>query len=209
MARYTGAVCKLCRREGQKLFLKGDRCYTGKCAFERRSYAPGQHGQGRKKVSEYGLQLRAKQHISRYYGVSEKQLRRKYFPQATKNPGKTGEELLRLCEQRLDNVVYLLGWASSRAQARQLVNHGHVQVGGRKVDIPSYRLKVGEVLSVRQKTKEKDAYKAILEANASRPVPEWLDADRAALSAKVVALPERSQMAISVEEHLVVEFYSK
>ncbi|MCL2024152.1 MAG: 30S ribosomal protein S4 [Oscillospiraceae bacterium] len=208
MARYTEAVCKLCRREGQKLFLKGDRCYTGKCAYERRSYAPGQHGQGRKKVSEYGLQLRAKQHISRYYGVSEKQLR-KYFAQAEKLKGMTGENLLRLCELRLDNVVYLLGWASSRAQARQLVNHGHVQVNGHKVDIPSYRLKPDEAIQVRQKTKEKDAYKTIVESNASRPIPEWLDLDRAALSARVVTLPERSQMAIDVKEHLVVEFYSK
>ena len=208
MARYTEAVCKLCRREGQKLFLKGDRCYTGKCAFERRSYAPGQHGQSRKKVSEYGTQLRAKQHVARFYGVSEKQLR-KYFVQADKMQGMTGENLLRLCEIRLDNAVYLLGWASSRAQARQLVNHGHIQVNGHKVDIPSYRLKVGEVIAVRQKTREKDAYKAVVEANASRPFPEWLDLDRAAMSASVTALPERSQMAIAVEEHLVVEFYSK
>jgi len=208
MARYTDAVCKLCRREGQKLFLKGDRCYTGKCAFERRSYAPGQHGQSRKKVSEYGTQLRAKQHVARYYGVSEKQLR-KYFVQADKQQGMTGENLLRLCEIRLDNVVYLLGWASSRAQARQLVNHGHVLVDGHKVDIPSYRVKVGQTLAVRQKTREKDAYKAIVEANASRPVPEWIDIDRAAMSATATALPERSQIAIPVEEHLVVEFYSK
>ncbi|MDR1805863.1 MAG: 30S ribosomal protein S4 [Clostridium sp.] len=208
MARYTEAVCKLCRREGQKLFLKGDRCYTGKCAFERRSYAPGQHGQSRKKVSEYGTQLRAKQQISRYYGVQEKQLR-KYFVQAEKLQGMTGENLLRLCELRLDNVIYTLGWASSRAQARQMVNHGHFLVNGHKVDIPSYRLKVGEVVSIKQKTREKDTYKAVLEANASRPVPEWLEQDRTALSAKVVATPERSQIAIPVEEHLVVEFYSK
>ncbi|MDR3344216.1 MAG: 30S ribosomal protein S4 [Oscillospiraceae bacterium] len=208
MARYTEAVCKLCRREGQKLFLKGDRCYTGKCAFERRSYAPGQHGQSRKKVSEYGTQLRAKQQVSRYYGVQEKQLR-KYFVQAEKLQGMTGENLLRLCELRLDNAVYLLGWASSRAQARQLVNHGHIQVGGHKVDIPSYRLKAGEVLTIKQKTREKDAYKAVLEANASRPVPEWLELDRTALTAKVAALPERSQIAVPVEEHLIVEFYSK
>ncbi|MDR1409674.1 MAG: 30S ribosomal protein S4 [Oscillospiraceae bacterium] len=208
MARYTEAVCKLCRREGQKLFLKGDRCYTGKCAFERRSYAPGQHGQSRKKVSEYGTQLRAKQQVSRYYGVQEKQLR-KYFVQAEKLQGMTGENLLRLCELRLDNAIYLLGWASSRAQARQLVNHGHFLVNGHKVDIPSYRLKVGETLTIRQKTREKDAYKAVLEANASRPVPEWLELDRTALTAKVVALPERTQIAVPVEEHLIVEFYSK
>ncbi|MDR0884231.1 MAG: 30S ribosomal protein S4 [Oscillospiraceae bacterium] len=208
MARYTEAVCKLCRREGQKLFLKGDRCYTGKCAFERRSYAPGQHGQGRKKVSEYGTQLRAKQSVSRYYGVAEKQLR-KYFVKAEKLSGMTGENLLRLCEIRLDNAVYLLGWASSRAQARQLVNHGHIVVGGHKVDIPSYQLKVGEVLTVRAKTREKDAYKNVLEANASRPVPEWLDLDRANVTATVAALPERAQIQVPVEEHLIVEFYSK
>ena len=148
MARYTGAVCRICRREGQKLFLKGERCYTGKCAISRRSYAPGQHGQGRKKVSEYGLQLRAKQKTRRYYGVLEKQFRH-YYDLATRvKEGKTGENLLAILETRLDNVVYRLGWASSRAEARQLVVHGHFMVNGRRVDIPSYLVSVGDVVSI-------------------------------------------------------------
>ncbi len=208
MARYTGAVCKLCRREGKKLFLKGDRCYTGKCAFERRSYAPGQHGQNRSKNSEYGLQLRAKQQARRYYGIQEGQFH-KYFLMAERKAGVTGENLLRICESRLDNVVYTLGWASSRAEARQLVTHGHFEVNGKKVDIPSYLLKAGDVVSIKQKSKDSVKFKAVLEANASRPVPAWLDLNAEALSAKVVALPEREQIGVPVEEHLIVEFYSK
>lgn len=208
MARYTGAVCKLCRREGKKLFLKGDRCYTGKCAFERRSYAPGQHGQNRSKNSEYGLQLRAKQQARRYYGIQEGQFH-KYFLMAERKAGVTGENLLRICESRLDNVVYTLGWASSRAEARQLVTHGHFEVNGSKVDIPSYLLKAGDVVSIKQKSKDSEKFKAVLEANASRPVPAWLDLNADALSAKVVALPEREQISVPVEEHLIVEFYSK
>ena len=208
MARYTGAVCKLCRREGKKLFLKGDRCYTGKCAFERRSYAPGQHGQNRSKNSEYGLQLRAKQQARRYYGVQEGQLH-KYFLMAERKAGVTGENLLRICESRLDNVVYTLGWASSRAEARQLVTHGHFEVNGKKVDIPSYLLKAGDTVSIKSKSKDSAKFKTVLEANASRPVPSWLDLNAEALSAKVVALPEREQIEVPVEEHLIVEFYSK
>lgn len=208
MARYTGAVCKLCRREGKKLFLKGDRCYTGKCAFERRSYAPGQHGQNRSKNSEYGLQLRAKQQARRYYGIQEGQFH-KYFLMAERKAGVTGENLLRICESRLDNVVYTLGWASSRAEARQLVTHAHFEVNGKKVDIPSYLLKAGDVVSIKQKSKDSVKFKAVLEANASRPVPAWLDLNAEALSAKVVALPEREQIEVPVEEHLIVEFYSK
>ena len=208
MARYTGAVCKLCRREGKKLFLKGDRCYTGKCAFERRSYAPGQHGQNRSKNSEYGLQLRAKQQARRYYGIQEGQFH-KYFLMAERKAGVTGENLLRICESRLDNVVYTLGWASSRAEARQLVTHAHFEVNGKKVDIPSYLLKAGDVVSIKQKSKDSAKFKAVLEANASRPVPAWLDLNAEALSAKVVALPEREQIEVPVEEHLIVEFYSK
>lgn len=208
MARYTGAVCKLCRREGKKLFLKGDRCYTGKCAFERRSYAPGQHGQNRSKNSEYGLQLRAKQQARRYYGVQEGQFH-KYFLMAERKAGVTGENLLRICESRLDNVVYTLGWASSRAEARQLVTHGHFEVNGKKVDIPSYLLKAGDTVSIKSKSKDSAKFKAVLEANASRPVPSWLDLNAEALSAKVVALPEREQIEVPVEEHLIVEFYSK
>lgn len=208
MARYTGAVCKLCRREGKKLFLKGDSCYTGKCSVERRSYAPGQHGQGRKKTSEYGMQLRAKQQARRYYGVQEGQFH-KYFLMAERQQGMTGENLLRICESRLDNAVYLLGWASSRAEARQLTTHGHYLVNGKKVDIPSYLLKAGDVVSIREKSRDSEKIKAVLEANASRPVPEWLDKNGDDLTAKIVKLPDREQIEVPVEEHLIVEFYSK
>lgn len=208
MSRYTGPVCKQCRREGKKLFLKGDRCYTGKCAIERRSYAPGQHGQNRSKNSEYGLQLRAKQQARRYYGVQEGQFH-KYFLMAERKAGMTGENLLKICESRLDNVVYTLGWASSRAEARQLVTHAHYEVNGKKVDIPSYLLKAGDVVSIKAKSRDSVKIKAVLEANGSRPVPTWLDVDKENLSAKVVALPEREQIGAPVEEHLIVEFYSK
>lgn len=208
MARYTGAVCKLCRREGKKLFLKGDRCYTGKCAFERRSYAPGQHGQGRKKNSEYGLQLRAKQTAKRYYGIQEGQFH-KYFLMAERRQGMTGENLLRICESRLDNAVYLLGWASSRAEARQLVNHGHYLVNGKKVDIPSYLLKAGDVISIKEKSRDSEKIKAVIEANASRPVPEWIDKNADAFEGKIVKLPDRDQIEVPVEDHLIVELYSK
>ena len=208
MARYTGAVCKLCRREGKKLFLKGERCYTGKCALDRRNYAPGQHGQSRKKASEYGSQLRAKQTARRYYGINEVQFS-KYFEMAEKQTGMTGENLLRICESRLDNIVYLLGWASSRAEARQLVTHGHFTIDGRKVDIPSYLCKAGEVLGIKKASLDSDKFKAVLEANASRPVPQWLEAAAESHTAKIVALPERDQIFVPVEEHLIVEFYSK
>lgn len=208
MARYTGAVCKLCRREGKKLFLKGERCYTGKCAVDRRSYAPGQHGQSRKKTSEYGMQLRAKQQARRYYGIQEGQFH-KYFLMAERKQGMTGENLLRICESRLDNVVYLLGWASSRVEARQLTTHGHYLVNGKKVDIPSYLLKAGDVVSVKEKSRDSEKIKAVLEANGSRPVPEWLDKNAEDMTAKVVKLPDREQIEVPVEEHLIVEFYSK
>ena len=208
MARYTGPACKLCRREGKKLFLKGDRCYTGKCAIEPRSYAPGQHGQNRKKTSEYGLQLRAKQSARRYYGVSEKQFH-KYFVEAERREGVTGTNLLQLCESRLDNIVYTAGFASSRAQARQLVNHAHFTVNGHKVDIPSYLVKAGDVVAVKETSKSTDEFKSLVEANASRPIPKWVDVDSANMTAKVVALPEREEIATPVEEHLIVEFYSK
>lgn len=208
MARYTGAVCKLCRREGKKLFLKGDRCYTGKCALERRSYAPGQHGQSRKKPTEYGLQLRAKQQAKRYYGIAEKQFY-KYFLMAERKQGVTGENLLRICESRLDNVVYLLGWASSRAEARQLVNHGHFKVNGKSVNIPSYLIKAGDEVAIKDKSKESEKIKAVVAGNEARPVPQWLDRNNDALTAKVLALPTREQIAVPVEEHLIVELYSK
>lgn len=206
MSRYTGAVCKQCRREGKKLFLKGERCYTGKCAFERRSYAPGQHGQGRKKTTEYGIQLRTKQQARRYYGVQESQFH-KYFLMAERQEGMAGENLLRICESRLDNVVYLLGWANSRQQARQLVVHGHFKVNGKKVDIPSYLIKAGDIVSIKEKSADTESFKAIIEANGSRPVPTWLEKD--ANSAKVVNLPTREQIAAPVEEHYIVEFYSR
>ena len=208
MARYTGAVCKLCRREGKKLFLKGERCYTAKCALERRSYAPGQHGQGRKKSSEYGIQLRTKQTARRYYGINESQFA-KYFEMAEKQTGMTGENLLRICESRLDNIVYLLGWASSRAEARQLVTHGHFEINGKKVNIPSYLCKAGEVVSVNKKSLDSEKLKAVIEANGARPVPAWLEKDAENNKAKVVALPERDQILVPVEEHFIVEYYSK
>jgi small subunit ribosomal protein S4 len=208
MARYTGAVCKLCRREGKKLFLKGERCYTGKCSVERRAYAPGQHGQSRKKTSEYGLQLRAKQQARRYYGIQEGQFH-KYFLMAERKQGVTGENLLRLCESRLDNVVYLLGWANSRAEGRQLVNHGHYMVNGKKVDIPSYLLKAGDTITIKPKSKESEKIKTVLDVNSARPVPQWLEVDRTAIEAKVLSMPEREQISVPVEEHLIVEYYSK
>ncbi len=208
MARYTGAVCKLCRREGKKLFLKGERCYTGKCALERRSYAPGQHGQMRKKPTEYGLQLRAKQQAKRYYGIAEKQFY-KYFLMAERKQGVTGENLLRICESRIDNVVYVLGWASSRAEARQLVNHGHFQVNGKKVDIPSYLVKAGDIVAIKGKSKESEKIKKVVEVNGARPVPQWLDRNNDELTAKVLDLPTREQIDVPVEEHLIVELYSK
>ena len=208
MARYTGAVCKLCRREGKKLYLKGERCYTGKCAIERRAYAPGQHGQSRKKATEYGLQLRAKQQAKRYYGIQEGQFY-KYFLMAERKQGVTGENLLRICESRLDNIVYLLGWANSRAEARQLVTHGHYKVNGKKVNIPSYLIKAGDEVAIADKSKESTKIKATVEANASRPVPQWLDLNAEALTGKVIALPTREQIMVPVEEHLIVELYSK
>ena len=209
MARYTGAVCKLCRREGQKLFLKGERCYTGKCALDRRSYAPGQHGQARmKKASEYGKQLRTKQVAKRYYSVLEGQFRH-YFELAEKMPGAAGENLLTLLESRLDNVIYRMGLASSRAEARQLVGHKHFSVNGRTVNIPSFLVKPGMVISVREKSRSLEKIKAIVEANSARPVPAWLDMDKSKLEAKVVALAKREDIDLAIEETLIVELYSK
>lgn len=208
MARYTGAVCRQCRREGKKLFLKGERCFTDKCAVSRRSYAPGQHGQSRKKLTEYGIQLREKQRARRFYGVLEKQFK-KYFEMAEKHPGMTGENLLRLLETRLDNVVYRLGFAMSRPEARQLVLHGHVSVNGRKVNIASYLVKAGDVVSLREKSRDCERIKSTFEANASRPVPKWLEVDRENFSARVVSLPSREDIDLPVEEHMIVELYSK
>jgi small subunit ribosomal protein S4 len=208
MARYTGAVCRLCRREGKKLFLKGERCYSEKCSVGIRAYAPGQHGQGRKKSSEYGLQLRAKQTARRFYGVQENQFHH-YFEIAERKPGITGDNLLKILESRLDNVVYRVGFASSRAEARQLVGHGHFEVNGKRVDIASYLLKAGDVVSICEKSRSLDKIKAVVEANSARPTPEWIDVDKTALTAKVVALPNREQIDAPVEDQLIVELYSK
>ena len=208
MARYTDAVCRQCRREGQKLFLKGDRCYTEKCAMNNRAFAPGQHGQGRTKASEYGSQLREKQKAKRFYGVLESQFR-SYFEMAERRQGQTGENLLSILECRLDNVVYLLGWASSRNEGRQLVTHGHFLVNGKRVDIASYLLKAGDVVSIKDKSLDSEKFKAVIEANSGRPVPTWLDRDNDNHTGKVVTLPERDQIEAPVEEHLIVEFYSK
>ncbi len=208
MARYTEAVCRLCRREGQKLFLKGDRCYTQKCAMECRAFAPGMHGQSRSKTSEYGQQLREKQKAKRYYGLLESQFR-SYFDMAERRPGQTGENLLSILESRLDNVVYRLGFAMSRAEARQLVSHGHFTVNGRKVNIPSYLVKPGMVISLKDSSKSLEKIKANVEANAFRQAPKWLDYDANNLVAKVTAAPAREDIDLPIEEHLIVELYSK
>ena len=208
MARYTGAVCRLCRREGQKLFLKGERCYSEKCSVGLRGYAPGQHVQGRKKSSEYGMQLRAKQTARRFYGVQENQFHH-YFEIAERKQGITGDNLLRILESRLDNVVYRVGFASSRAEARQLVGHGHFEVNGKRVDIASYLLKAGDVVSICEKSRSSEKIKAVVEANSARPVPQWIDVNRDQLTAKVIALPTRDQIEAPVDEQLIVEFYSK
>ena len=208
MARYTGPVCRMCRREGLKLFLKGDRCYSGKCAMNKRAYAPGQHGQSRKKLSEYGIQLREKQKARRYYGVLESQFS-KYFDMAEKKTGITGENLLSILESRLDNVVYRLGFAMSRPEARQLVRHGHFTIDGKKVNIPSYLVKPGEAIAIRQKSKESGKIKDILEAGASRVIPKWLELDKENATAKVVALAAREDIDLEIQETLIVELYSK
>ena len=209
MARYIDAKCKLCRREGMKLFLKGDRCYTDKCAMARRAYAPGQHGQNnRRKLSEYGLQLREKQKARRFYGVLESQFEH-YFEIANKASGITGENLLAILESRLDNVVYRSGFASSRPEARQLVSHAHFTVNGRKVNIPSYLLKAGDVISIKENSRGSDKFKAVLEATGSKTAPDWLDLNRDKFEAKMVTAPTRDSVDLQVEEHLIVELYSK
>ncbi len=208
MARYKDEQCRICRREGQKLFLKGSRCYTDKCSVSRRNYAPGQHGQKKAKLSEYGTQLREKQKTKSFYGVGERQFR-KYFEMASNKKGITGENLLQILESRLDNVVYRLGYGSSRPQARQLVNHGHFEVNGKKVDIASYLVKPGDVIKVRENKKDSKIMKENVEVLASRPVPEWLEKDIDNLSGKVVRLAARADVDLPVEEHLIVELYSK
>jgi small subunit ribosomal protein S4 len=207
LARYTGPVCKLCRREGVKLFLKGEKCYTDKCPVTRRPYPPGQHGQGRRKLSEYGIQLREKQKARRTYGVLEGQFRR-YLAWAEKRPGVTGEMLLRYLERRLDNVVYRLGFASSRAEARQLVRHGHFEVNGRRVDIPSYLVKVGDEIRVRESSRQKTRFKEMAQS-PSRNVPGWLEANPDTLTGRVVRWPNRDEIDAPVQEQLIIEFYSR
>ena len=208
MARYIGPVCRLCRREGMKLFLKGERCYTEKCAIEKRNLPPGQHGKARKaKLVGYGLQLREKQKVKRIYGVLENQFRR-YFETAERTRGITGETLLQLLERRLDNVIYRLGLATSRPQARQLVRHGHVLVNGKKVDIPSYSVKVGDVLAVREGSRQNAAILHAVEEVKGRGVPEWLSL-AGEMEGKVVSVPTREQINLPVQEQLIVELYSK
>lgn len=208
MARYTGAVCRLCRRENQKLFLKGERCYTDKCAVGRRAYAPGQHGQNRKKLSEYGIQLREKQKARRYYGVLESQFE-KYFEMAEKKKGITGENLLQILESRLDNVIYRLGFATSRPEARQLVRHGHFNINGKKVNIPSYLIKEGDIITVKEKSRTSVKIKDVLEITEGKVIPKWLDLNRDTLEAKVVGLADREDIDLPLQEHLIVELYSK
>ena len=206
MARYTGATCRLCRREGMKLFLKGDRCYTGKCAFDRRSYAPGQHGANKKKISNYGVQVREKQKAKRIYGVLESQFRT-YYEKAENMKGITGENLLKLLEMRLDNVVFKLGYGASRNEARQLVTHGHFLVNGKKVDIASYKVSVNDVISVSEKSRGSEKFKTF--AENPKALPKWLEANVENYEGKVVAEPTREDIDVPVNETLIVELYSK
>ena len=208
MARYTGPACKLCRREGKKLYLKGERCTSGKCALDRRSTAPGQHGAAKKKMGEYGLQLREKQTTKRYYGVLERQFRN-YYDEAARKEGMTGENLLCLLERRLDNVVYRMGMAASRKEARQLVLHAHFTLNGKKVSIPSILVKAGDVIAVKETSKESVKIKALAEQMATATTPKWLANDAANLATKVVTLPARDDIDFEFEEQLIVELYSK
>ena len=208
MAKYKGPVCRLCRREGEKLFLKGTRCMTEKCAIERRSYPPGQHGQGRHRASEYSAQLREKQKLRRIYGLQERQFRG-VFGRAERRTGITGEHLLKLLECRLDNVVYRLGFASSRKEARQIVNHGHLLVNGRKTDIPSYTVKAGDVVEVRPRSREILSIQSALEAVEGRGIPAWLERDQAAFTGTVRGIPTKEEIVLPVNEQLIVELYSR
>ncbi len=208
MARYIGSVCKLCRREGDKLFLKGARCYTDKCAFERRPYPPGQHGQARKKVSDYGAQLREKQKLKRIYGISEKPMRN-LFHKAERMPGVTGDNLLSLLERRLDNVIYRIGFGASRKESRQLVKHYHFLVDGKRVNVPSFTVKKGVTVELRAKSKESDKLKNALEANSVREIPAWIEVDKAAFRGTVKDIPKRDDITSTVEVRYVVELYSK
>lgn len=208
MARYIGPVCKLCRREGMKLFLKGERCYTDKCSFDRRPYSPGQHGQRRSKPTEYGIRLREKQKVRRIYGVLEDQFRG-YFHEADRGKGVKGEALLALLERRLDSVCYRLGFASTRSEGRQLVRHRHVEVNGKRVDIPSYIVRPGDKVSVREKSRAQARVAASLEAVERRGVPEWLELDKGAFQGTIKSLPNREEITLPIQEQLIVEFYSR
>ncbi|WP_129128520.1 30S ribosomal protein S4 [Geomonas oryzae] len=208
MARYTGPSCRLCRREGSELFLKGERCYTDKCAIKRRSYPPGQHGQGRIKVSDYGVQLREKQKVRRIYGILENQFRG-YFETADRMKGVTGENLLFLLERRLDNVVYRLGFATSRDEARQLVRHSHFTLNGRKANIPSIQVKAGDVIQLREKSRKITVINESLEGVVRRGIPQWLELDKDAFKGTIKALPVREDITMPIQEQLIVELYSK
>ncbi len=208
MARYTGPVCRFCRRENQKLFLKGDRCFTEKCAFERRAYPPGQHGQGRIKFSEYGLQLREKQKVRRMYGLLEKQFRN-LFAKADRLRGITGQNFLGMLERRLDNIIYRAGFANSRAEGRQLVRHGHFLINGKKINIPSYQISKGDEISIRDKSQNSIQVKAAIEAAKRREIPQWLELSTADFKVKVRDLPTREDVTAPIEERLIVELYSK
>ena len=208
MARYTESVCRLCRRENLKLFLKGERCYTDKCAIERRNYPPGQHGQGRPKFSEYSIQLREKQKVKRIYGLVESQFRRT-FDQASRIKGITGETLLVFLERRLDNVTYRLGFASSRAEARLLVRHGHILINGKRVNIPSYQVRVGDVISVKEQSRQMGRILTAMEGAQRRGVPDWAELDRDNCSGRIKILPTRSDITMPINEKLIVELYSK
>ena len=208
MARYTGPACRICRREGTKLFLKGERCMTGKCALDRRNTAPGQHGAANKKVREYGMHLREKQKVKKYYGMLETQFANLYA-EAERKPGMTGENLLVLLERRLDNVVYRMGMADSRREARQLVLHAHFTLNGKKVNIPSISVKVGDVIAIKEGSRDLVKVKELMEKMASKLTPKWLEVNKETATAKVVAMPERSDIAFDINEQLIVEFYSK
>ena len=208
MSRYTDANCKLCRREGQKLFLKGERCFKGVCAFEKRPVAPGQHGMGRKKVSEYGMQLKEKQKLKFVYGVLEKQFSN-YYKKAERMEGMAGENLITLLESRLDNIAFRMGLSMTRREARQLVSHAHFTVNGKKVNIPSYLVKAGDVIAISEKSMTSVKFKGLLEANASLTAPAWLSVDSTKGVATVAAMPKREDIDYEVEEHLIVELYSK
>jgi len=208
MARFRDSVCRLCRAERMKLFLKGNKCLTEKCPVERRAYPPGEHGRMRRRILGYGLQLREKQKLKRYYGMSERQFRL-FFQRAERKRGVTGENLLTMLERRLDNVIYISGFAHSRAHARQLINHGHFRVNQRKVDIPSFLVNKGDVILFRERSAKNEELKAVVDFNKNKTIPSWLEVDWEKIEVKVVALPKREDITVPIEEHLVVELYSK